>query len=238
MKDTELYSQILGISDPWYVDHVEIDVHEQTIRVFLEHDGKAIWTCPDCGKATPIYDHREQREWRHLDSCQFKTLLVASLPRINCPKHGAVTVNAPWSAPNSRFTLLFEMFSIDVLSAVKVQVAAAKLLRLSSSQIHDIMHRAVGRGMSKRAATEIITHLSIDEKSFHSGHQYITVLGGPNGKRIIEIGESRTQDSVEALIAKGLTATQRQGVSSVYMDMWKAFMNAARNILPQARYRT
>jgi len=234
MKDTELYGKILGIHDPWHVDHVEIDIPEQTIRVFLEHDDGVPWDCPECSKNVTLYDHREQREWRHLDSCQFKTLLVASLPRIECREHGILTVRAPWSAPNSRFTVLFEMFAIDILSAVRVQVAAAKLLRLSQSQMHDIMHRAVERGMAERAASETITHLTIDEKSFQRGHKYITVLGDPNGHRIIDVAESRTQEAVENLLRNALTEEQRSGVDAVSMDMWKAFINAGKQVLPNA----
>jgi transposase len=234
MKDTELYRKILGIDDPWYVKSIEIDVPEQTIRVFLEHDQSATWNCPECDKIVTLYDHREQREWRHLDSCQFKTLLTASLPRIDCPEHGILTVKTPWSTPNSRFTLLFEGFAIDILQAVKVQGAAAKLLRLSPSQMHDIMHRAVARGMSERATSESITHLSLDEKSFHKGHQYITVLGDPKAHRIIDVAQSRTQAAVESLLENALTKEQQQGVSAVSMDRWKAFMNAGKKVLANA----
>ena len=158
MKDTDLYSKILGVEDPWHVDHVDISVENQSIRVYLKHDDKVEWRCPLCNKVSPVYDHREEREWRHLDSCQFKTILVASLPRINCPKHGIHTIDVPWSNLNSRFTLLFEAFAIDVLGLAKVQVAAARLLRLSPSQVHSIMCRAVARGLSERDSTESITH--------------------------------------------------------------------------------
>jgi len=234
MKDTELYSKILGINDPWYVENVEIGILEQTIKVYLEHDNKASWTCPECGNAAPVYDHREQREWRHLDSCQFKTYLVASLPRIDCREHGIHTAKTPWSEPNSRFTLMFETFAIHILQAVKVQVTAAHLLRLSENQIHDIMHRAVSRGMKERTDKETINHLSVDEKSFQKGHKYITVLGDPGNKRIIDVAESRTQEAVESLLRNGLSKKQQQEVRAVSMDMWKAFMNARKTILPNA----
>lgn len=234
IKDTELYSRILGIDEPWRVEKVEIDVHEQAIRVFLQHTDATSWQCAECGKVSPLYDHREQREWRHLDSCQFKTFLVASLPRINCCTHGIHTVKAPWSHPNSRFTLLFEAFAIDVLLAAKVQVSAAGLLRLSQSQVHDIMQRSVQRGVARRDKSEAIKHLTIDEKSFHQGHNYITVLGDPEGHRIIDVAESRTQDAVENLLANSLSMGQRQGIEAVAMDMWKAFLNAREKILPDA----
>ena len=234
MKDTELYSKILGINDPWYVENVEIDIPKQTIKVYLEHDNKASWTCPECGNAAPVYDHREQREWRHLDSCQFKTYLVASLPRIDCREHGIHTAKTPWSEPNSRFTLMFETFAISILQAVKVQVIAAHLLKHSENQIHDIMHRAVSRGMKRRTDNDAINHLSIDEKSFQKGHKYITVLGDPGNKRIIDVAESRTQEAVESLLRNGLSKKQQQEVNAVSMDMWKAFMNARKTILPNA----
>jgi transposase len=33
-----------------------------------------------------LYDHAEERAWRHLDRCQFKTSLHARPPRVKCPK--------------------------------------------------------------------------------------------------------------------------------------------------------
>ena len=36
-----------------------------------------------------------RRSWRHLDTCQFKTLLVADVPRVECPEHGVVVEHVP-----------------------------------------------------------------------------------------------------------------------------------------------
>ncbi len=113
---------------------------------------------------SPVYDHREERTWRHLDSCQFKTYLVASVPRVKCDVDGVLTAEVPWSLPNSRFTLLSERFAIDILSRTKVQSKTAEILRLSADQVHDIMGRAVERGLSRRDSNEIIPHLARDEK--------------------------------------------------------------------------
>jgi hypothetical protein len=33
------------------------------------------------GVRYPIYDHRKEREWRHLDLWQYKTYIVARVPR-------------------------------------------------------------------------------------------------------------------------------------------------------------
>lgn len=234
MNDTDLYRQILGIELPWYVCKVELDLASESVRVFLEYRIMTEWSCPSCGAAASVHDHREERSWRHLDSCQLKTFLVATLPRVKCPKHGVLTVRVPWTEPESRFTQLFERFAIDVLRATQVQAKAAQLLRLSPGQVHDLMRRAVVRGRQRRDTEESVPHASLDEKSFKSGHQFITVLGDSWGKRVLEVAEGRTQQVAENLLKQGLSESQKRGVQSVSMDMWVAFMNARERVLPEA----
>ena len=44
------------------------------------------------------------RRWRHMDTCQFKTILEAAVPVVECAEHGAQTVQVPWAEGSSRFT--------------------------------------------------------------------------------------------------------------------------------------
>ena len=74
-----------------------------------------------------VYDHAEERTWRHLDSCQFETFLHAGSTG-GCAEHG-VQVRVPWAEPRSRFTLLFERFAIDVMSPATS--GAARVMRVS-----------------------------------------------------------------------------------------------------------
>ena len=235
MQDTELYRQILGLPAPWRVANVQLNAEEQTVHIMVEYAAEtAVWKCPDCDTVCPVYDHREPRQWRHLDSCQFLTYLVASLPRVQCPTHGVQTVSVFWSEPNSRFTHLFERFAIDVLRATKIQSQAARLLRLSAGQMHDLMQRAVARGLSRRNREEAIAHLSLDEKSFKKGHDYITVLSDPGRKRVLEVAQDRTLAAAQSLLETTLTEKQRETVRSVSMDMWPAFLASRQVTLPQA----
>ncbi len=86
MKDTQLYSQILGIEKPWKVTDVKVSLPEDEIEVIVEHAGSKL-SCPKCGKTCPGYDKRSRR-WRHLDTCQLKTVLVAKVPRGECAEPG------------------------------------------------------------------------------------------------------------------------------------------------------
>src|SRR6266511_3311829 len=89
MRDTELYRQLLGLASPWTVTRVELAVKEQRVDVWAGHAEGERWPCPECGALLPLYDHTEEREWRHLDSCQFKTYLHARPPRIQWRARGA-----------------------------------------------------------------------------------------------------------------------------------------------------
>jgi transposase len=88
MQDKELYQQILGLSSPWSVQNVELDVENSEIRVNVSHPPLASFCCPECQASLACHDHAEERRWRHLDSCQFQTILTARVPRVKCPEHG------------------------------------------------------------------------------------------------------------------------------------------------------
>ncbi|WP_419186144.1 transposase family protein [Rohdeia mirabilis] len=50
---------------------------------------------PECGKECRTHDRRE-RKWRHLDTCDYRTVIVAQVARVRCPEHGVrqVTVSS------------------------------------------------------------------------------------------------------------------------------------------------
>src|SRR5690554_3278664 len=102
MRDTQLYARILGIERPWQVTEVQLALDNGEVHVHVTHGGGKL-TCPACGTASPGYDHRERR-WRHLDTCQYQTILVADVPRVQCAEHGVKQVSVPWAEPGSRFT--------------------------------------------------------------------------------------------------------------------------------------
>ncbi len=114
MRDKDLYKQILGIQPPWEVMEVELSMATNEVRVYVEHEAEARPTCPHCGTPCPGSD-QGSRTWRHLDTCQFKTLLMAEVPRVTCPTHGVVTIKVPWAeaGSGSGFTALYEALVLD-----------------------------------------------------------------------------------------------------------------------------
>ena len=106
---------------------------------------------------------------------QFKTLLHAAVPRVECPEHGVKQVKVPWAEPRSRFTLLFERLAIDVLLSTQNVKSAQAILRTGWEQTWNIVLRAVRRGQLRKEQLPI-RHLGIDEKSFTKGQSYLTLL--------------------------------------------------------------
>ena len=233
MTDNDLYQQILGLTDPWRVSDVDLRIDDEEILVRVVHDislGQA--QCPVCRNGCPGYDTSNERRWRHLDTCQLKTYLVSAVPRVSCPDHGVHVAFVPWSDPGSGFTSAFESLGITVLRATVVQARAAHLLRLSDTQIHDLMHRAVERGLVRRDDSIIMTNLGIDEKSIRSGHSYMTVLSDTDHQRVVELIEGRTLSAATTLLRQAVSDTQKPYVRSVSMDMWQAFQTAQASELP------
>src|ERR1700677_1907724 len=102
MQDRDLYSQILGIQTPWFVERVELKLGEGEVHVYLEHKEQEKWPCAECGEGCRLYDHQPERKWRHLDTCQYQTILHAEPPRSNCAEHGVRAGKLPWAEPPSR----------------------------------------------------------------------------------------------------------------------------------------
>ena len=159
MQDRELYRQILGIESPWKVARVELRRADGEVHIFLEHDEQVRWPCRQCSAVCALHDHQPERRWRHLDTCQYRTILHARPPRSDCSEHGPRVVRLPWAEASSRFTALFEALAISWLKEASQQ-GIAELLALSWDEIHGILERAVQRGLERRAAEPIPTWAS------------------------------------------------------------------------------
>ena len=231
VQDCQLYQQILGISAPWRVERVELCLQEGEVHVYLGHDPQVSWACPECQAECALYDHDSQRAWRHLDTCQYRTILHAEPPRARCPEHGVRVVRLPWAEPHSRFTALFERLAIDWLKAAS-QKAVADQLGLSWDEVHAIMERAVKRGLARRKQ-EMIGYLGVDEKAFRKGHKYLTLVNDLARGRVLYIAEDRKQSSLDSFWPT-LTKKQLGWIAGVALDMWDPYERSIRAHLPQA----
>lgn len=231
MQDRELFRRILGIEAPWYVAAVDLKLEQGEVHVHLAHEEMVHWPCPECGAPCKLHDHHPERRWRHLDTCQYQTILHAEPPRSECSEHGVRVVRLPWAQPQSRFTELFEAIVIEWLK-VASQKAVAEQLKLSWDEVHGIMDRAVKRGLARRQA-EAVPALGVDEKAFRKGHKYLTLVNDLVRGRVLYVAEDRKQSSLDGFWTT-LSEEQLAGVEAIAMDMWDPYVNSTREHLPEA----
>ncbi len=229
MRDIELYEAILGLTPPWKVAHVELDVaaKEVTIRVDA---GPSPFPCPECGAMVGGYDSKFCR-WRHLDTCQFVTWVEAEVPWVECPQHGVKQVRVPWAEPGSQFTPLFERVAIDLLRECSV-AGAADLLRISWDEAWGIKKRAVRRGLARRAVGEV-KHVGVDEKAVAKGHTYLTVVADLDRSQVLYLAEGRKGESLDGFW-EGLGPAGRTGIEAIAMDMWEPYIQSTCRHVPGA----
>lgn len=231
MDSVELYRQLLGLTTPWTVERVELDVAREHVEVYVGHLAGQRFGCPECGRELGTYDHLAERVWRHLDSCQFLTYLHARPPRVSCPEHGVHQVTLPWAQVGSRFTNLFEVLAIDVLLAANVKRAAG-ILRITWDEAWHLMERAVIRGRAAKGS-QMPRQMGIDEKAIAKGHRYMTLVCDLQAATVEYIGEDRKETSLGAYF-DAFQKEDREAIEAISLDMWPAYINACRDKVPDA----
>ena len=228
MHDRELYARILGIGAPWEVSDVKLNLQGGEVDVRVAHSGGP-QMCPECGEPSSGYDTRERR-WRHLDTCQYRTMLVARVPRVRCPQHGVKQIGVPWAEEGSRFTALYEALVIDWLKEASIS-AVAEQMHLSWDEVDGIMSRAVRRGL-KRRRLRLPRHIGVDETSFQKRHEYVTVVSGSNGQ-VLHVADGRRKEDLGDFF-KRRPRKQLEGLKTVSMDMWEPYISATIEHVPGA----
>ena len=225
-----LYATLLGLKAPWEITDVEMKQPPGEVHIRVALPESTLWVCPQCNSAAPIHDHQERR-WRHLDTCQFPTIVHARVPRLKCPTHGIKQLPVPWAEVGSRFTAMFEALAIDWLRHASIK-AVAQQMRISWDEADGIMQRAVVRGLKQRTL-EVPRHVGVDETSFQKRHEYVTVVSNLERTTVIHVADDRGREAMDGFWT-GLTPAQREKVEAVSMDMWEPYIQSTRAHLPGA----
>ena len=230
MRDIAFFSRLLTLEKPWRVERVSLDTQERSIDVQLVHRRNASFSCPECGRRAPLYDHAPSRSWRHLDHGDCLTWLHAQIPRVDCPVHGIRRGHVPWALPGARFTTAFERHAIDVLLEADI-LGSTRLLRISWDEAWRIMERAVERGLRAKPR-RIIAHLGVDEKAVAKRHRYVTLVCDLDRGTVEYVADDRKRSSLDAYY-QSLSEEQLVGIEAVAMDMWEPFIASTAVVCPR-----
>ena len=228
--DTELFAAILGLHDPWYVTDVELRTKQGDVTVMIEAHSSSQLACPRCGKSCPGYDTR-RRTWRHLDTCEYKTIIIVDVPRVKCSEHGVLQIDVPWAAPDSGFTVPMECLIIDWLLEASIS-AVARRMQLTWDEIDGVKQRAVKRGLERRKL-KTIHHVGVDETSYQKRHEYVTVVNDLDSGNVVYVADDRTHKSLDGFWGI-LSPEQLRDIKAVAMDMSASYIRSTREHIVDA----
>ena len=211
---------------------VDLSLEEQRVVVEVVLKPGQVWADPTDSTRRAHINGWHERQWRHLDTCQLETIIKARVPQLKYSDGSVEELAFPWAERYSRVTLLMEAFVVKLLQVCPTTQGVCGFTRLAWSTVNDIMLRAVERGMLRRTEDDI-PHLGLDEKSSEKGHTYVSILTDIDRSRVLDLVPERRLEAAKGLL-ETLSPAQREGVKAVAMDMWPAFMGAARACLPQA----
>ena len=233
MNSKQLYKEMLGLQGSWYIKSVTLskEIKQVTVEVALRKG--LVWADPTNRTARAHINGWTERQWRHLDTCQFKTIIKARVPQLKYSDGTVKELPVPWADRYARVSLSMEAFVVELLQACPNIKSVCSLTDLSWKTVDTIMKKAVERGLTRRAQVPM-EHLGLDEKSIEKGHSYASILADVSGSRVLNLVRGRTQEAAQELLETTLSQEQRAAIEAVAMDMWPAYMGAVRETLPKA----
>jgi transposase len=231
MEEKTFFTQVLGITRPWFIKEVALKTAEKRVDIYIDHSSGFAFPCPKCQRLCSVYDHMKEREFQHLNVCQMATFIHVRLPRVECPEHGVLQVVSGLGDDNSGMTYEFESFVLDLEQECSIE-SVCRLLDMNWHPCWGVMERAVERG-KERKAHRIPERIGVDEKSFAKGHRYETLVYNMDTATVDYVGDKRDQNSLEEYY-KQFTVEERDKVTAVAMDMWDPYIAATKAYIPDA----
>ena len=189
--------------------------------------------CPFCRKRCRIVNTLEKpRVWRDVPVCG-RDVFFSYRPReIICPIHGRVQEDIPWAAPNARITHRFE-YSLLIQCTIMPQNTAARLLKIATSTVSDLLHRIINR---ERAGHKIrnLKMIGIDEISYCKGKKYATIVYDLKRSCVVWVGKGKARETIDRFFKEELSLFQRNKIVSGCCDMSETFIGAIEKWCPNA----
>lgn len=232
MNDLDLFQLALGLTPPWKVTKTRLTPEEDQLEIWIDFDAGSRFACPQCKAGCPAYDTKETT-WRHLDFFQYKTLLRARHPRVDCATCGIHRVNVAWSRPESGFTFLFEAMVMAMAPHMPV-AALARHVREHDTLVWRILHHHVDDARA-RADHSDVKKVGIDETSIARGHDYVSLFVDLEKRNVLFVTPGKDAKTV-ASFAEDLRkhGGDPMKVKDVCIDMSPAFKDGVRTNLPNA----
>lgn len=228
--------QLLNLPD---VHVLNVEISKRQIRCDLESTrGFAI--CHRCGeRATTFFEHGETLMLRHLPICERKVTLYLHTRRyrcLYCDGQPTTTERGDWYDARANSTKAFADSLLRELVNSTIQDVADKQ-QVPYGCVRGLLTRYV-RGEVDWQEFKQLRQIGLDEISLLKGHQDFVTLVSTRDEQgepaILAVLDGRKKETVVAFL-QSIPATLRATIEEVCTDLYEGFINAAQEVLPQAK---
>lgn len=234
MEAKDLFTAALALGEQWRVEDCDLRREEGVLTLRIGFARGSKFEAPGQGHLLkfPVHDTVE-RHWQHLNFFEFRTELVARVPRVKTPDGQVLQVEVPWARPGSGFTLLLEALAMLLCGHMPVAEAAA-VLAIEDTRLWRVVEHHVEAAYARQSWKDV-RRILIDETSSRRGHRYVTNIVDADSRRLLFMAEGRDSSTLAAFAEEmrrhGADPSQIELVS---MDMSAAYLKGVREHLPQA----
>jgi transposase len=197
------------------------------IEISLQPHGGIRGRCSQCRRPAPGYDRLPERRWQFVPLWGIATWFRYAPRRVQCPAHGVVVEDLPWSDGKRPLTCAL-MGCLARWARRLSWRETARVFQTSWESVYRSVEWFVEWGLAERQLAGVES-MGVDE--IHWGHglraaNFLTVIYQIDGhcRRLLWVGQRRT----EATLRRGLKALGPEvvkGLRFVCSDMWKPYLS-------------
>jgi len=139
LESKELLRHLLRVKSPWFVRTVVAGAASSPVLVYLEHAETAALACPFCGRSCEVSGATEEKCWRHLNTCERQTHILAKLPLVDCPEHGCQPASFPLAEADAPVTFAFARWVKQAIKEIGSRKKLAAIARLDAELLECIL---------------------------------------------------------------------------------------------------
>ena len=174
-----------------------------------------------------------KKKVRDLNMTENTVILYLNNRKIYCPECNKIRVeHHDFVAPNKRITKRLERYIFELCKHMTIK-QVAKHLDLDWKTIKAIDKSFLEKQFEKVDYSDLKI-LAIDEISQKKRHKYLTIILNYETGRIVWIGNGRKKETLDSFF-NGMTEEEKNNIEAVAMDMWRPYMKAAKEYIPNAK---
>ena len=174
----------------------------------------------------------QPRRWRDLPVHRWTVCLQHCHWETECPTHGRLVEEIPWTDRFVRVTYRFE-YAILKYSQIMTQKAAVKLLRLPISTLSDLLHPAITR-LRDGHRIRGLTRIGVDQISNAKVDKQATLVYNLDKGCMVWVGQGKGRETIDRYFPEPISKYQCGQIETACCDMNEAYIGVIHHHCPDA----